>query len=201
MSAPIPPGSWLFEMPLLHVTQNHVKAMVVLQDQAAHGFELRAAWLGRQPILINVWARTAPVNGASIIKRHPLMTSIAAGNELYWQKNLKSWGVRIATAARKPLRFERVQGMGLVHLAPAFHHLAVCGAHKLGRITDASASCRACILRALTPAPSTDSPAGQFHPYGRVQIRDAELWVLRETDSPQGLMRREMNDESMSLPL
>ena len=180
--AEIPPGSWLFELALLHVTQAQAQAMVRLQGQAPHGFELGAAWLGRQPILAQLWPRSAPVNGAPVLERPPLTTSLAPGDAPYWQKNLKSWGVRIATAARRPLRFERVQGMesNLVHLAPAFHHLAVCGAHQLGRITDTPANCRTCILQALTPAPRTDSPAGQFHPYGRVQITDDELWVLRQ---------------------
>ena len=180
-SAAIPPGSWLFEMPLLHVTLHHAQAMVRLQVQAAHGFELRAAWLGRRPILADLRALKAPINGDGDVAPQLLTTALAPGNALYWQKSLKAWGVRLATVARKPLRFERVQGMGLVHLAPAFHHLAVCGAPQLGSITHAPASCRACILQALTPAPSSDSPAGRFHPYGRVQITDAELWALRES--------------------
>lgn len=182
--AEIPPGSWLFELALLHVTQAQAQAMVRLQGQAPHGFELGAAWLGRQPILAQLWPRSAPVNAAPVLERHLLATALGPGDAPYWQKNLKSWAVRIATAARKPLRFERVKDRDshLVHLAPAFHHLAVCGAHQLGRITDAPASCRTCILRALTPAPSSDSPVGQFHPHGRVQITDDELWVLRQIE-------------------
>jgi hypothetical protein len=65
-----------------------------------------------------------------------------------------------------------------VHIAPAFHHLAACGAHRLKEASENDVNCRECLLAALTPPASSCQP--EFHPYGRIYLRDSELFFLRD---------------------
>lgn len=168
----------LLGISLLHVTQDQAAGVARLERQSSQGLLLAAGWQRRLPVITDIMPADAAWHAA---KARGLATNqlllIRCEGTSGAQKLLKAFGNRLAALARKPLRFERVAACGLVHLAPAHHHLAACGLQLDGAAIPADATCPSCILLALTPPP-TDRDC-DYHPGGRTYIEGAELRYLR----------------------
>lgn len=174
----LPAGS-LLGISLLHITQAQAADVSQLESRTAHGLMIAAGWQRRLPVIEDITpaepSMTTLLSGDQDAARLVLNCNGRAADA---QKVLKAFGNRLASQARKPLRFERVVAHGLVHLAPSHHHLGACGAILDGSASAMAATCPGCILMALTPPPLDRSC--DFHPGGRVYVDDAELRSLRD---------------------
>ena len=173
----LPTGS-LLGSSLLHITQAQAADVSRLESRTAHGLLIAAGWQRRLPVIIELMPAEpfVPVVQQIGESDHAQLLLNGCGTAAA-QRLLKAFGNRLAGRARKPLRFERVVRGGSVHLAPANHHLAVCGMQVDGVAVDVGATCPRCILLALTPPPM-DCDC-EYHPGGHVHIDDAELRHLR----------------------
>lgn len=174
-----PSARSLLGLSLLHITQDQAAGVVLLDGLSPHGLLIKGGWQRRLPVIVDITQVESTL--------HVVSADLAAFDQLLlsrcrtaWpaQKQLKAFGNRMAARARKPLRIERVAGRGLVHLAPANHHLAACGLLLDGAAIKSAATCPRCILLALTPPP-LDRDC-DYHPGGRVYVSDAELRLLRD---------------------
>ena len=173
----LPAGS-LLGISLLHVTQAQSANLSQLASRTDHGLKIAAGWQRRLPVIIDLMPADSSVSVPQVGDSDHDHLLLSGWGTADVQKLLKAFGNRLAGRARKPLRFERVIRGGSVHLAPANHHLAACGALVDGAATDTAATCPGCILLALTLPPMDRS--FDFHPGGRVYVDDAELRSLRD---------------------
>lgn len=120
---------------------------------------------------------TALGNVPSVQDVETLTLLVGPGDAAHIQRELRRFGHSVAMRYRRPVSFERVDSTSGVHIAARWHYLAVCGAAGLtDPVTDA-VNCPACILAALTPTPG--EKRREYDPYGRFELRDAELLALR----------------------
>ena len=173
----LPTGS-LLGISLLHITQAQAANVSQLESRTAHGLLIAAGWQRRLPVIINLTPAESSAPVAQVEDSDHDQLLINGCGTAGAQRLLKAFGNRLAGRARKPLRFERVIRGGSVHLAPANHHLAVCGMQVDGVAVDMGATCLSCILLALTPPPM-DCDC-EYHPGGHVHLDDAELRHLRD---------------------
>ena len=173
----LPTGS-LVGISLLHITQAQAADVSRLVSGTAHGLMIAAGWQRRLPVIIELMPAEPSVPVVQIGDSDHAQLLLNGCGTAAAQRLLKAFGNRLAGRARKPLRFDRVIRDGSVHLAPANHHLAVCGVQVDGVSVDKAATCPRCILIALTPRPiGCDC---EYHPGGRVHLDDAELRHLRD---------------------
>lgn len=163
---------------LINVTLPQAGAIAKLLSLAPLGLRFLAGWSDRKPVITSITALAIPIDSTVRYDINGLAMEIGPENALHFQKYLKAFGNRVADAARKPLRFERVNLAGKVHLVPRFHHLAACGARCTKAATSEDVNCLSCILAAVTPA--SVNTKGEFRPFGHVYIRNTEITALRD---------------------
>jgi len=173
----LPTGS-LLGISLLHITHAQAANVSQLESRTAHGLLIAAGWQRRLPVIIELLPADSSVPVVRIADSDHDQILLSGCGTAGAKRLLKAFGNRLAGRARKPLRFDRVIRGGSVHLAPANHHLAVCGMQVDGVAVDMGATCPRCILLALTPPPM-DCDC-EYHPGGHVHLDDAELRHLRD---------------------
>ena len=148
----LPAGS-LLGISLLHITQAQAADVSRLESGTAHGLMIAAGWQRRLPVIEDIAPAepsmmTLPSHGQATAQ----LVLSCGGRAAEAQKVLKAFGNRLASHARKPLRFERVMGHGLVHLAPSHHHLGACGTALDRAASSTAATCPGCAFqRSWTP--------------------------------------------------
>jgi hypothetical protein len=168
------------QISLLHVTRATGKRLEEMLERAPHGFRVVARWRHRMPCIQEITALPAPLEISSVIHDiDDFALLIGPGDAGHFQHELRRFGNRIAMLYRRPVGFERVESASGVHIAPRWHHLAVCGAAELVHSVHYDVTCPACIRAALTPPPGERQR--EYHPYGRFFVRDEELLNLRDS--------------------
>ena len=163
---------------LLNVTYVQAESLAKLLSVSPHGIRFTAGWTNRKPVIQMITALPMSVDVPVKFNDDRFSIDITSGDAGHFQKKLKAFGNRVADAARKPLKFQRVHAAGRVHFTPSFHHIAACGVHCVDVESKASVNCISCLLAAVTP-PSCESK-GEYRPFGHILLRDIELIRLRD---------------------